>query len=47
MRGKQTTPTTKTCPYCLMDDVKIGATKCPHWQHPVLPPEDEEEKKDA
>ena len=23
-------PTTKTCPYCLSDDVKIGATKCPH-----------------
>ena len=39
-------PTTKTCPYCLMDDVKIGATKCPHCAS-VLPPEDEEEKKDA
>lgn len=23
-------PTTKTCPYCLSDDVKIGAVKCPH-----------------
>ena len=23
-------PTTKTCPYCLSEDVKIGATKCPH-----------------
>lgn len=23
-------PTTRTCPYCLSDDVKIGATKCPH-----------------
>lgn len=46
MRGKQTTPTTKTCPYCLMDDVKIGATKCPHCAS-VLSPEDEEEKKDA
>lgn len=32
LRGKQTAPTTKTCPYCLMDDVKIGATKCPHWR---------------
>lgn len=38
-------PTTKTCPYCLMDDVKIGATKCPHCAS-VLPPEDGE-KKDA
>ena len=46
LRGKQTAPTTKTCPYCLMDDVKIGATKCPHCAS-VLPPEDEEEKKDA
>ena len=27
-----------------MDDVKIGATKCPHCAS-VLPPEDEEEKK--
>ena len=26
-----------------MDDVKIGATKCPHCAS-VLPPEDEEEK---
>ena len=25
-------PTTKTCPYCLSDDVKIGATKCPHCE---------------
>ncbi|MBP3704836.1 MAG: large conductance mechanosensitive channel protein MscL [Clostridia bacterium] len=23
-------PTTKTCPYCLSDDVKLGAVKCPH-----------------
>ena len=23
-------PTTKKCPYCLSEDVKIGATKCPH-----------------
>lgn len=23
-------PATKTCPYCLSDDVKIGAVKCPH-----------------
>jgi len=23
-------PTTKTCPYCLSDDVKIGAVKGPH-----------------
>ena len=23
-------PTTETCPYCLSDDVKIGAVKCPH-----------------
>ena len=46
LRGKQTAPTTKTCPYCLMDDVKIGATKCPHCAS-VLPPEDEEEKKGA
>ena len=23
-------PTTKTCPYCLSEDVKIGAVKCPH-----------------
>ncbi len=23
-------PTTKTCPFCLMDDVKIDATRCPH-----------------
>ena len=23
-------PTTKTCPYCLSSDVKIGAVKCPH-----------------
>lgn len=23
-------PTTKTCPYCLMDDVKIDAKRCPH-----------------
>lgn len=29
-----------------MDDVKIGATKCPHCAS-VLPPEDEGEKKDA
>ncbi len=29
-----------------MDNVKIGATKCPHCAS-VLPPEDEEEKKDA
>ena len=29
-----------------MDDVKIGATECPHCAS-VLPPEDEEEKKDA
>lgn len=29
-----------------MDDVKIGATKCPHCAS-ALPPEDEEEKKDA
>lgn len=29
-----------------MDDVKIGATKCPHCAS-VLPPEDEEEKKGA
>ena len=43
---KPAAPTTKTCPYCLMDDVKIGATKCPHCAS-VLPPEDEEEKKDA
>ncbi|WP_417076942.1 hypothetical protein [Hominenteromicrobium sp.] len=46
MRGRQTAPTTKTCLYCLMDDVKIGAMKCPHCAS-VLPPEDEEEKKDA
>lgn len=31
-------PTTKTCPYCLSDDVKIGATKCPHCAS-VLPEE--------
>lgn len=29
-----------------MDDVKIGATKCPHCAS-VLLPEDEEKKKDA
>lgn len=29
-----------------MDDVKTGATKCPHCAS-VLPPEDEEEKKGA
>lgn len=29
-----------------MDDVKTGATKCPHCAS-VLPTEDEEEKKDA
>lgn len=23
-------PTTKTCPFCLMDDVKIEAKRCPH-----------------
>lgn len=23
-------PTTKTCPFCMMDDVKIEATRCPH-----------------
>ena len=23
-------PTTKTCPICLYDDVKLGAVKCPH-----------------
>lgn len=23
-------PTVKTCPYCLSEDVKIGAVKCPH-----------------
>ena len=32
-------PTTKTCPYCLSDDVKIGATKCPHCGS-ELPPEE-------
>lgn len=31
-------PTTKTCPYCLSDDVKIGAVKCPHCAS-ALPPE--------
>lgn len=29
-------PTTKTCPYCLSDDVKIGATKCPHCASELL-----------
>ncbi len=23
-------PTTKTCPYCLSDDVPLAATRCPH-----------------
>ncbi len=32
-------PTTKTCPYCLSDDVKIGAVKCPHCGS-ELPPEE-------
>lgn len=32
-------PTTKTCPYCLSDDVKIGAVKCPHCASD-LPPEE-------
>lgn len=31
-------PTTKTCPYCLSDDVKLGAVKCPHCGS-ELPPE--------
>ena len=33
-------PTTKTCPYCLSDDVKVGAVKCPHCAS-VLPPEED------
>lgn len=36
-------PTTKTCPYCLSDDVKIGAVKCPHCASD-LPPEEEKQK---
>ena len=34
-------PTTKTCPYCLSDDVKIGAVKCPHCASDL--PEEETE----
>ena len=30
MKAVNAAPTTKTCPYCLSDDVKIGAVKCPH-----------------
>ncbi len=37
-------PTTKVCPYCLSEDVKIGAVKCPHCASD-LPPE--EEKKES
>ena len=36
-------PTTKMCPYCMCDDVAIGATKCPHCAS-VLPVEETAEQ---
>ncbi len=33
---EEAAPTTKTCPYCLMEDIKIEATRCPHCTSSLL-----------
>ncbi|MBQ6635462.1 MAG: large conductance mechanosensitive channel protein MscL [Lachnospiraceae bacterium] len=38
-KPEEEAPTTKMCPYCMSEDVAIGATKCPHCAS-VLPVEE-------